>query len=87
MDVNPAMPEIVVGGNWRVERDEGSIVPAPMPPVCQDWKVPLKGSDVVLSDAHVPTARRGSVGIQPPSRPREYDQSGDSTMLVFDGAI
>ena len=63
-------PLIDVGGHAvKLERTSGEIVPAPAPPVCQAENVPSNCVPVTLSEAHMPVAERGSVGMKPFSRP------------------
>jgi hypothetical protein len=70
-DTCPAgTPARLVGGNapnWDV--DDGTIVPAPGPPVIHGWNVPLNWGVLTPMAAQVPRALRGSGGIHPPSRP------------------
>ena len=56
--------------------------PAPAPPVCHAWYVPSNGANVAPRLAHLPSACRGSAGIQPFSSPSWYDQSGAWTEFV-----
>ena len=78
----PAPPtfDIVAGGHGNAS--EPVIVPAPAPPVCHGWNSPLNREPDTPTEAHFPTAVRGSDGIHPCSNPSLYDQRGDSTMLV-----
>lgn len=75
----PAL-EMDVGGQAKDELNVAGIWSAPAPPVCQDLRGPAKG--LVLP--HVPTALRGSLGIQPSCKPSWYDQAGASTLPVTD---
>ena len=71
---------IVEGGQATVDASE----PAPEPPVCQALSSPSQGAGLPQE----PYAVRGSVGIQPWSRPSEYDQAGEPTLpRVFDSPI
>lgn len=55
----------------------GVISPAPAPPVCHAGYAPSKGSlNCTPSVPQMPTASRGSVGIQPLRRPSWYDHMG-----------
>lgn len=75
----------VVGGHTLyVASEDAAIVPAPGPPVCHAANELFHGTGLTPSAPHVPAASRGSVGIQPCSRPSWYDHSGDSTMLLVD---
>ena len=75
----PALETIVGGQAYDAVKDAG-ICPAPAPPVAQDDSGPAKGS----VESQMPAAARGSLGIQPSCRPREYDHAGDSTLPVTD---
>lgn len=55
----------VAGGQAAADVAEAGMLPAPAPPVCQGARGGLQG-DIF---PHVPIAVRGSVGIQPFSRP------------------
>ena len=68
----------VVGGHASALSELCGIWPAPAPPVCHAWRGGLKGS--VFSQT--PLERRGSLGIQPCSRPSWYDQAGAVTRPV-----
>ena len=57
--------EIEGGGHEREEETEEGMVSAPEPPVAEAARGPLK-TEVA---PQAPTASRGSVGIQPFSRP------------------
>lgn len=66
---------IEAGGHPYCAVTEAGMLPAPAPPVCQDWRGGVQG----LMFPQVPSASRGSSGIQPFSRPSWYDQAGVST--------
>lgn len=67
---------IVGGGHASADVTEEGMLPAPVPPVCQAAKGGVHG----LEFPQTPTASRGSVGIQPFSRPSWYDHAGVSTL-------
>lgn len=60
---------IEVGGQANSAETLGAMEPAPAPPVCQGSKVPEKGFPWTPRDAQIPCASRGSVGMNPFSRP------------------
>lgn len=62
-----------VGGHASAACTVCGIWPAPAPPVCHAESGPTKGSLL----AHMPSERRGSVGIQPCCSPSWYDHAGE----------
>ena len=66
----------LAGGQGMSAVAEAGMLPAPAPPVWYALRGPSKG-DLL---PQVPTAVRGSVGIQPFSRPSWDDQWGDMTV-------
>lgn len=78
---------VIAGGGQGNCVDEAESIVEGVPPVCHGWKGPSNGVSARPSDAHIPKAVRGSLGIQPFSNPSEYDQSGVSTRPASEGAI
>ena len=69
IDGAPA-PEMETGGQGNEAVTLGGTVPAPSPPVCHGRYSPLNGdAGPKPSAAHLPLEVRGSLGIQPLSRP------------------
>ena len=63
-------PEMEVGGQGNEAVTLGGTLPAPSPPVCHGRYSPLNGvPGPKPSAAHLPLEVRGSLGIQPLSRP------------------
>jgi hypothetical protein len=71
--------DILAGGHGSATVAVGLMEPAPAPPVCHGRYVPSNGLEPAPREAHLPTAVRGSFGIQPFSSPSLYDHNGAST--------
>ena len=68
IDGAPA-PEMLAGGQGYAAVTLGGTLPAPSPPVCHGRYSPLNNVPLWPSAAHLPLEVRGSLGIQPLSRP------------------
>lgn len=79
---SPAFPPLLMtgGGQASPAVTSGEMLPAPAPPVCCGVNGGVHG----FAFLQAPEAVRGSLGIQPFSRPSWYDHAGDSTLPVTD---
>lgn len=75
----------LTGGQGNCEDDDAGMEEGV--PVCQGWKVPMKGTDSASSASQVPNGVLGSCGIHPCAKPSEYDHSGASIRPACEGAI